>query len=98
MCIRFYIQVSYANILCLYFNVCIHRSTYLYREYVVDLVGEPGNVHGPDSSINGTFLSPMPSPLRISHLKEFQQPYLDAETTCLPIDKPLHSGIKTIIF
>ncbi|KAA3476619.1 serine/threonine-protein kinase CTR1-like [Gossypium australe] len=47
------------------------------REYVVDLVGEPGNVHGPDSSINGGFLSSMPSPFQISHLKEFQQPYMD---------------------
>ncbi|GFY96069.1 protein kinase superfamily protein [Actinidia rufa] len=27
------------------------------REYVVDLVGEPGNVHDPDSSINGGVLS-----------------------------------------
>ena len=48
------------------------------REYVVDLVGEPGNIHGPDSSINGGFLSPMPSLLQISHLKEFQHPYKDS--------------------
>ncbi|KAE8653925.1 hypothetical protein F3Y22_tig00117056pilonHSYRG00512 [Hibiscus syriacus] len=47
------------------------------REYVVDLVGEPGNIHGPDSSINGEFLSSLPSPFRISHLKEFQLPCLD---------------------
>ncbi|KAL7085443.1 hypothetical protein ACP275_14G282200 [Erythranthe tilingii] len=43
------------------------------REFVVDLVGEPGNVHGPDSSINGSSLSSVPSPFRISHLKDFQQ-------------------------
>ncbi|CAA0809112.1 Protein kinase superfamily protein [Striga hermonthica] len=42
------------------------------RELVVDLVGKPGNLHGPDSSINGSILS-VPSPLQISHLKEFQQ-------------------------
>ncbi|KAJ4963210.1 hypothetical protein NE237_023149 [Protea cynaroides] len=36
------------------------------REYVVDLVGQPGNVHGPDSSINAALLSSVPSPLRIS--------------------------------
>ncbi|XP_060961235.1 serine/threonine-protein kinase CTR1 isoform X2 [Cannabis sativa] len=65
--------------------VADHRSSCLVkiedskqsREYVVDLVGEPGNVHGPDSSINGGFLSSVPSPLQISHLKEFQQPYMD---------------------
>ncbi|KAK6130532.1 hypothetical protein DH2020_035713 [Rehmannia glutinosa] len=43
------------------------------REFVVDLVGQPGNVHGPDSSINGSLLGSVPSPLQISHLKEFQQ-------------------------
>ncbi|KAK4851684.1 hypothetical protein QYF36_017508 [Acer negundo] len=47
------------------------------REYVVDLVGEPGNVHGPDSSINGGLVSSIPSPFQISDLKEFQQPYMD---------------------
>ncbi|KAL5559957.1 hypothetical protein UlMin_036168 [Ulmus minor] len=63
--------------------VADHRSSCLVkiddsREYVVDLVGEPGHVHGPDSSINGGFLSSMPSPFQISHLKEFQQHELDA--------------------
>ncbi|KAK8552126.1 hypothetical protein V6N13_120549 [Hibiscus sabdariffa] len=52
------------------------------REYVVDLVGEPGNIHGPDSSINGGFLSSMPSPFQISHLKEFQQPHMDNVSHC----------------
>ncbi|KAK9994274.1 hypothetical protein SO802_023977 [Lithocarpus litseifolius] len=52
------------------------------REYVVDLVGEPGNVHGPDSSINGGLLSSVPSPLQISHLKEFQQPQVDSASCC----------------
>ncbi|MBA0775382.1 hypothetical protein Gotri_010534, partial [Gossypium trilobum] len=52
------------------------------REYVVDLVGEPGNIHGPDSSINGGFLSSMPSPFQISHLKEFQQPDMDTAPCC----------------
>ncbi|KAK6257111.1 hypothetical protein QUC31_000570 [Theobroma cacao] len=71
------------------------------REYVVDLVGEPGNIHGPDSSINGGFLSSMPSPFQISHLKEFQQPYMDnasycqiedSKNSCSPFENPLHSG------
>ncbi|GLU16071.1 hypothetical protein SLE2022_325210 [Rubroshorea leprosula] len=72
------------------------------REYVVDLVGEPGNVHGPDSSINGSFSSPVPSPLEISHLKDFQQPYMDDLSSCQIIDlenscsfpenHPQHSG------
>lgn len=47
------------------------------REYVVDLVGEPGNVHGPDSSINGSYSSPIPSPLKITHVKGFEQSFLD---------------------
>ncbi|KAH9756171.1 protein kinase domain-containing protein [Citrus sinensis] len=52
------------------------------REYVVDLVGEPGNIHGPDSSINGGFLSSMPSPFQLSDLKEFQKPYVDNTSYC----------------
>ncbi|KAK7275851.1 hypothetical protein RIF29_16977 [Crotalaria pallida] len=57
--------------------VRIKDDRQLSREYVVDLVGEPGNVHGPDSSINGAYASLIPSPFRISHLKEFQSPYVD---------------------
>ncbi|KAG7971975.1 hypothetical protein I3843_07G161600 [Carya illinoinensis] len=71
------------------------------REYVVDLVGQPGNVHGPDSSINGGSLSSMPSPFQSSHLKESQQPYMDSASscqimnsdhTCAPPINPLFSG------
>nr|GMD91312.1 serine/threonine-protein kinase CTR1 [Ipomoea batatas] len=51
------------------------------REFVVDLVGEPGNVHGPDSSVNGSVLSFVPSPFQIAHLKEYQLPYLDDDTS-----------------
>ncbi|XP_010254566.1 PREDICTED: serine/threonine-protein kinase CTR1-like [Nelumbo nucifera] len=54
------------------------------REYVVDLVGEPGNVHGPDSSINGTLLSPVPSPFQISPKKFFQQSIIN-KTSCRQI-------------
>ncbi|PIN19720.1 Tyrosine kinase [Handroanthus impetiginosus] len=43
------------------------------REFVVDLVGQPGNVHGPDSSINGGLPTSVPSPFQVSHLREFQQ-------------------------
>ncbi|KAH9690325.1 protein kinase domain-containing protein [Citrus sinensis] len=52
------------------------------REYVVDLVGEPGNIHGPNFSINGGFLSSMPSPFQLSDLKEFQKPYMDNTSYC----------------
>lgn len=62
--------------------VKIEDDRKLSREYVVDLVGEPGNVHGPDSSINRSALSSVPSPLQISHLIEFQQPYMDDEPIC----------------
>ncbi|PON49765.1 Mitogen-activated protein kinase kinase kinase [Parasponia andersonii] len=89
--------------------VADHRSSCLVkiedsrqsREYVVDLVGEPGNVHGPDSSINGGFLSSMPSPLQISHLKEFQQPYMDSSqivnsnNTCPSPENLPYSGCGT---
>ncbi|KAL8144096.1 hypothetical protein V2J09_017128 [Rumex salicifolius] len=43
------------------------------REFVVDLVGEPGHLHGPDASINGGLLSSLPSPFQISHLNEDRQ-------------------------
>ncbi|KAF9603131.1 hypothetical protein IFM89_033967 [Coptis chinensis] len=55
--------------------VTIGDDRFSSREYVVDLVGEPGNIHGPDSSINGAVVSSMPSPLQVSHLK--QQSYMD---------------------
>lgn len=47
------------------------------REYVMDLLGQPGNVYNPDSSINGDILSSVPSPFQSSHLKEVQQVYVD---------------------
>lgn len=62
------------------------------REYVVDLVGEPGNIHGPDSSINGGFLSSMPSPWQLSDLKEFQQPYMDNTSYCQLPDSRRYSA------
>ncbi|KAF8404720.1 hypothetical protein HHK36_009609 [Tetracentron sinense] len=60
------------------------------REYVVDLVGEPGNVHRPDSSINGGFLSSILSPLQTSHLKTFQEGYLDSASCCQTLS-PKHA-------
>ncbi|KAI3417339.1 Protein kinase domain-containing protein, partial [Psidium guajava] len=80
--------------------VKIEDERQLSREYVVDLVGEPGNVHGPDSSINGYFFSLTPSIFQVSHLRDFQQPYMDETSSCqilsseqcgLPEDS--HSGI-----
>lgn len=56
--------------------------TLLNREFVVDLVGDPGNVHGPDSSINGGVLSPAPSPFQIPHLREYQQGLVDDVSFC----------------
>ncbi|WVY91604.1 hypothetical protein V8G54_037118 [Vigna mungo] len=61
--------------------VKIKDDRQLSREYVVDLVGEPGNILGPDSSINGAYASSIPSPFQISHLKESQSPYVDV-TAC----------------
>ncbi|XP_073221354.1 serine/threonine-protein kinase CTR1 isoform X2 [Cicer arietinum] len=57
--------------------VKIKDDKQLSREYVVDLVGEPGNILGPDSSINGAYVSPTPSPFQISHLRKSQSPYVD---------------------
>lgn len=80
---------------------------FLNREYVVDLVGEPGNIHGPDSSINGGFQSSMPSPLHISHLKEFQEPYVESylnhqtvgsKQICGFPENPLRSGLLALRF
>ncbi|KAL3504942.1 hypothetical protein ACH5RR_034783, partial [Cinchona calisaya] len=48
-------------------------------EFVVDLAGEPGNVHGADSSINEGVPSSIPSPFQITRLKEYQHPYRDDE-------------------
>ncbi|KAJ0786427.1 putative protein kinase TKL-CTR1-DRK-2 family [Helianthus annuus] len=50
------------------------------REYVMDLIGQPGNMYNPDSSINGDILSSVPSPFQSSHLKEVQQVYVDRES------------------
>ncbi|AES98273.2 putative protein kinase TKL-CTR1-DRK-2 family [Medicago truncatula] len=57
--------------------VKIKDDRQLSREYVVDLVGEPGNITGPDSSINGAYVSSTPSPFQISHLRKSQSPYVD---------------------
>ncbi|CAI9116118.1 OLC1v1017188C1 [Oldenlandia corymbosa var. corymbosa] len=54
----------------------------LSREFVVDLVGEPGNVQSADSSLNGV-LSSVPSPFQISHLKEYKHPCFDGQIQSL---------------
>ncbi|KAJ7958906.1 Protein kinase superfamily protein [Quillaja saponaria] len=81
--------------------VKIEDNKKLSREYVVDLVGEPGNVHGPDSSINGVFASRIPSPFQISDLKELQPPYVDSASwnqiigsihSSVPPESHLYSG------
>ncbi|CAJ2642441.1 unnamed protein product [Trifolium pratense] len=72
-----------------------------YVEYVVDLVGEPGNIFGPDSSINGAYVSSMPSPFQISHLRDSQLPYADdaasPQVICFNQNSPnndLYSGVS----
>ncbi|GAB2293013.1 hypothetical protein Dimus_027236 [Dionaea muscipula] len=52
--------------------VKIEDDKQLLREYVVDLVGEPGNIRRPDSSINGSLFSSVPSPFNISHIQKTQ--------------------------
>uniref|UniRef100_A0A1D1Y4B0 non-specific serine/threonine protein kinase n=1 Tax=Anthurium amnicola TaxID=1678845 RepID=A0A1D1Y4B0_9ARAE len=54
--------------------VKIEDAKQLPREYVVDLVGEPGNVYDPDSSINSRLFSSLPSPFQVHKL-------LDGEKT-----------------
>lgn len=51
----------------------------LSREFVVDLIGQPGSVYSADSSVNGYVLSSVPSPLRISHLKQDQHCHVNEE-------------------
>ena len=83
----------------------IQIGTLVNREYVVDLVGQPGNVHGPDSTINGAFLSSMPSPFQIPHLNESQQPYMDDATyeildskhSCTFPENPPCSGVSVFM-
>jgi hypothetical protein len=66
----------FTSVILLFHVLLIQIGTLINREYVVDLVGQPGNVHGPDSTINEAFLSSMPSPFQIPHLNESQQPYI----------------------
>lgn len=62
--------------------------SFLYREYVVDLIGKPGNVHDPDSTINGGTHSQIPSPLRMSHLTEVSRPFVRSTSPCHTESKP----------
>ncbi|XP_010448559.1 PREDICTED: serine/threonine-protein kinase CTR1-like isoform X2 [Camelina sativa] len=56
------------------------------REYVVDLIGEPGNVHDPDSSINGGTQCQIPSPLRMSHLTEYSRTCVHTTSPCKTVE------------
>lgn len=60
----------------------------LSREYVVDLIGKPGNVHDPDSSINGGTHCQFSSPLRMSHLTEVSSPCMRSTSPCYTDSKP----------
>ncbi|XP_077234114.1 protein kinase superfamily protein [Tasmannia lanceolata] len=57
--------------------VKIGHGRHSQREYVVDLIAEPGNIHDPDSSVNRPFHLSISSPLRISHLKACNEHYID---------------------
>ncbi|XP_073126456.1 serine/threonine-protein kinase CTR1 isoform X2 [Henckelia pumila] len=76
--------------------VKIEDERKVFREFVVDLVGEPGNVHGPDSSINGSILASVPSPFQVSHLRRYDlnnawcQSVKTNHECCS--DNPLYSG------
>lgn len=58
---------------------------------MVDLIGEPGNVHHPDSSINGHLLSSVPSPFQVSHLIGGQN-YYTTETPWNQMQAQEHAG------
>ena len=108
MKLTIYWNSAHSVLLCSIRCLVLFMDTHLLnREYVVDLVGQPGNVHGPDSSINGGFQSSIPSPLHISHLKEFQEPYVESyfrhqtvgskQIGGLP-ENPLRSGLLALRF
>lgn len=48
------------------------------REYVVDIVGSPGHVYDPDSSINKNLLANVPSPFQLSCLQCCAPPTSDS--------------------
>lgn len=68
--------------------IIIEDERQLPREYVVDLVCKPGNVHSPDSSINGGLLTSVPSPFQLSRLKEYRKPYVhNGSSSQIPLSK-----------
>ncbi|XP_076949420.1 serine/threonine-protein kinase CTR1-like [Bidens hawaiensis] len=72
-----------------------HRSTCLIRieddkltrEYVVDLIGQPGNFYNPDSSINGDIFS------SVSSSSSFQNPHLK-DVQQVPTGNTLYSDVE----
>uniref|UniRef100_A0A803LK60 non-specific serine/threonine protein kinase n=1 Tax=Chenopodium quinoa TaxID=63459 RepID=A0A803LK60_CHEQI len=70
--------------------VIIEDDRQLPREYVVDLICEPGNVRSPDSSVNGGLLTSLSSPFQISRLKEFQQNFV-YNPSCSQKPMPKHT-------
>ncbi|KAK4789138.1 hypothetical protein SAY86_020457 [Trapa natans] len=60
--------------------VKIKDDGHLSREFVVDLIGKPGNVRGPDSSINGSFITSSASSFRVSDMKDIRH-YMDDPTS-----------------
>ncbi|KAK9070216.1 hypothetical protein SSX86_010616 [Deinandra increscens subsp. villosa] len=78
-----------------------HRSTCLIRidddklarEYVVDLIGQPGKFYNPDSSINGDILSSVPSSFQNSHLKDVQGNASISEIKRMHVPNTLYSDV-----
>ncbi|XP_068657061.1 serine/threonine-protein kinase CTR1 [Aristolochia californica] len=64
------------------------------REYVIDLVGEPGKVHDPDSSINGIQPSSMPSPFQFSHQRACKESYIDNASLYQNLASDLHATLQ----
>lgn len=63
------------------------------REYIVDLVCEPGNVRSPDSSVNGGLLAALSSPFQISRLQEFQQTFVyNSSCNQIPMTKQTYAS------
>ncbi|XP_056693888.1 serine/threonine-protein kinase CTR1 isoform X2 [Spinacia oleracea] len=73
--------------------VIIEDDRQLPREYIVDLVCEPGNVRSPDSSVNGGLLAALSSPFQISRLQEFQQTFVyNSSCNQIPMTKQTYAS------
>ncbi|KAG9440200.1 hypothetical protein H6P81_020365 [Aristolochia fimbriata] len=63
------------------------------REYVIDLVGEPGKVYDPNSSVNGIQASSMPSPFQFSNQRGCKEFYMDNASSYHNIAQDFHAAL-----